>query len=100
MKKLYISLPISNYDLAERKEHAEYVQNMLYWTYKPNEWVIITPFDVCPETDKYYSYYMGRDIEMLLECDVVYFCKDWQNSKGCMTEFEVAKIYGKEIIFE
>ena len=67
---------------------------------KPNEWEIITPFDVCPEPDKPYSYYMGKDIEALLECDAIYLCEGWQNSKGCMAEFEVARIYGKEIIFE
>lgn len=27
-------------------------------------------------------------------------CEGWQNSKGCMAEFEVARIYGKEIIME
>ena len=95
-----MSLPISGHDLTERKEYAEYKQNMLYWTYKPNEWEIITPLDICPEPDKPYSYYMGKDIEALLECDAIYLCEGWQNSKGCMAEFEVARIYGKEIMFE
>ena len=100
MKKIYMSLPISGHDLTERKEYAEYKQNMLYWAYKPNEWEIIPPFDVCPDPDKPYSYYMGKDIEALLECDAIYLCEGWQNSKGCMAEFEVARIYGKEIMFE
>ena len=43
---------------------------------------------------------MGKDIEALLECDAIYMCEGWQNSKGCMAEFEVARIYGKEIMFE
>lgn len=34
----------------------------------------------------------------LLECDAVYFCIGWQRSKGCMAEFEVARVYGKEIL--
>ena len=41
-----------------------------------------------------------KDIEALLECDAIYLCEGWQNSKGCMAEFEVARIYGKEIMFE
>ena len=99
-KRIYISIPISGHDLTEVKEDAEYKQNTLYWAYKPNEWEIITPFDVCPEPDKPYSYYMGKDIEALLECDAIYMCEGWQNSKGCMAEFEVAIIYGKKIMFE
>ena len=99
-KRIYISIPISGHDLTEVKEDAEYKQNMLYWAYKPNEWEIITHFDVCPEPDKPYSYYMGKDIEALLECDAIFLCEGWQNSKGCMAEFEVARIYGKKIMFE
>ena len=62
---------------------------------------IITPFDVNENEDKdSYARKMGNDIEALLECDAIYLCEGWQNSKGCMAEFEVARIYGKEIMFE
>ena len=72
------------------------------WGYSKfgDELNIITPFDVCSEPDKSYSYYMGKDIEALLECDAIYLCEGWQNSKGCMAEFEVARIYNKQILFE
>ena len=99
MKRIYVSLPISGYDLDERKLYAIWVKNLIKDKY-PKATEVITPFNVCPEADKSYSYYMGKDIEALLECDTVYFCEGWQNSRGCMAEFEVAKIYGKEIIFE
>lgn len=107
MKRVYISFPISDYDLEERKKYAKdakvlvsrLLQKDPIEQYKQFQ-NTITPFDVCPETDKLYSYYMGKDIEALLECDTVYFCEGWQNSKGCMAEFEVARIYGKEIIIE
>lgn len=99
MKRIYVSLPISGYDLDERKLYAIWVKDLIKDKYsEPVE--AITPFMVCPEADKSYSYYMGKDIEALLECDVVYMCKGWQNSKGCLAEFAVAKIYGKEIIME
>ena len=99
MKRIYVSLPISGYDLTERKLCAICTEKQIVERHhKPLQ--VITPFVVCPESDKPYSYYMGKDIEALLECDAVYFCKGWQNSKGCMAEFEVANIYGKEIIIE
>lgn len=108
MKRIYVSLPISGCPINQRKEYAYRVKRELEcghyagWGYfkDEDETQIVTPFDVCPEPDKPYSYYMGKDIEALLECDAIYLCEGWQNSKGCMAEFEVARIYGKEIIFE
>lgn len=108
MKRIYLSLPISGYPINQRKEYAYQVKRELEcghyagWGYfkDEDEIQIVTPFDVCPEPDKPYSYYMGKDIEALLECDAIYLCEGWQNSKGCMAEFEVARIYGKEIMFE
>lgn len=99
MKKYYVSLPISGYDLTERKLCALCAEKDIVEKY-PKPLQVITPFTVCPDSDKSYSYFMGKDIEALLECDTVYMCKGWQKSKGCMAEFEVARIYGKEIIFE
>ena len=98
-KRLYVSLPISGYDLDERKSEAERIKSKLNFC-GLSIIEVVTPFDVCPEADKPYSYYMGKDIEALLECDAIYMCEGWQNSKGCMAEFEVARIYGKEIIFD
>ena len=94
-ERIYISIPISGHDIEEVKEKARKAKIWVSHRYDA-----ITPFDVCSEPDKPYSYYMGNDIEALLECDAIYICEGWQNSKGCMAEFEVARIYGKEIIFE
>ena len=99
MKRIYVSLPISGYDLDERKLYAMWVKDLIKDKY-PKAAKVITPFNVCSEPDKPYSYYMGKEIEALLECDAIFLCEGWQNSKGCMTEFEVARIYGKEIMFE
>ena len=104
-KRIYISIPISGHDLKEVKAKARNIREWVLWDefgfekgwHRPD---VIIPFDVCPEPDKPYSYYMGKDIEALLECDAIYLCEGWQNSKGCMAEFEVARIYGKEIMFE
>ena len=104
-KRIYISIPISGHDLEEVKAKARDISESLLcdvFGFKKgrNRPGVITPFDVCPEPDKPYSYYMGKDIEALLECDAIYLCEGWQNSKGCMAEFEVARIYDKQILFE
>ena len=99
MKKYYVSLPISGYDLDERKLCAIYTEKQIVNRF-PKPLQVITPFIVCPDSDRPYSYYMGKDIEALLECDAIFLCEGWQNSKGCMAEFEVARIYNKQILFE
>lgn len=92
--KIYISLPITGYDLDERKHYADTVKRGLLL----GGFESVTPFEVCPEPDKPYSYYMGRDIEALLECDCIYLTQGWQHSKGCRAERAVAEIYGIKVI--
>ena len=107
--KVYLSLPISGQPTKERMAYAEQVKRDLKCAYRRawgyskfgDKLNIITPFDVNENEDKdSYARKMGNDIEALLECDAIYLCEGWQKSKGCMAEFEVARIYGKEIMFE
>ena len=107
--KVYVSLPISGQPIEKRMAYAEQVKRELECSYRcgwgyskfGDKLNIITPFDVNENEDKdSYARKMGNDIEALLECDAIYLCEGWQNSKGCMAEFEVARIYGKEIMFE
>ena len=105
MKRIYLSLPIKNtgYTTKERMKYADEVRRFLELRYgvRNENVIVITPFDVNENEDKEsYARKMDNDIEALLECDAIYMCEGWQNSKGCMAEFEVARIYGKEIIME
>ena len=105
MKRIYLSLPIKNtgYTTKERMKYADEVGRLLELRYgvRNENVIVITPFDVNENEDKdSYARKMGNDIEALLECDAIYMCEGWQNSKGCMAEFEVARIYNKQILFE
>lgn len=93
-KRIYISLPITGHDIEKVRLRAKKYADIL----KSIGWNPVTPFDVCPELDKQYSYYMGKDIEALLECDAIYMTSGWGNSKGCRAELAVAQVYNKEII--
>ena len=90
--KIYISLPITGYDLQERKQYAEGVKNRLQQIYPDGE--IITPFDVCADPSLPYEELIGKDIAALLTCDMVYVCNGSNNSKGCRLERYAALIYG------
>lgn len=94
--KIYVSIPITGHDIEQVKARAAIIKQFL-----SSEWnEVITPFDVCPETDKPYSYYMGRDIEALLECDAIFMADGWKSSKGCHLEYNAAVIYRKHIFTE
>lgn len=96
--KIYISLPITGYDLQERKRYAENVKNRLQQIYTDGE--IITPFDVNPDPTLPYRELMERCVEALVKCDAVYFCDGWKNSKGCNIEYKAASEHNKEMFLQ
>lgn len=72
-------------------------EKKLYTLRVTNTTVILVPLH---KRNEEYAEHMGKDIQALLECDAVMFLQGWHDSKGCLAEFEVAKIYGKKLIFE
>lgn len=92
--KVYISIPITGHDYDKQKSYADEIKK----NFEKVGDEAITPFDVAPEKDKSYSYYMGRDIEALLDCDAVYFCPGHERSKGCRLEYSAALTFDKTII--
>lgn len=84
-KRIYISLPISHYDLEERKRYAKHVEDFLSQFFE-----VVNPFNNGIPDDADWRVHMKKDIKMLLECDAIFLCKDWEKSKGCKLEFDVA----------
>ena len=44
--------------------------------------------------------FLAKSLDNMSLCHVAYFCKGWENARGCRIEHEVAKAYGLEIIYE
>ena len=44
--------------------------------------------------------FLAKSLENMSLCHAVYFCKGWENARGCRIEHEAAKAYGLEIIYE
>lgn len=101
MKKAMISQPmngLTDEEIIETKQRAiKYL--------KDNSYIVVNTY-----FDKYDDsviqdlniplYYLSQSLLRMSGCDVVYFCKGWENAKGCKIEHEVAKAYGLEIIYE
>lgn len=89
--RIYISIPISNFDLSKQQAKAREIADKLRELgHEP-----VNPFDtpkapqVLSEKEQY-AYYMGEDIKRLLMCDAVYFHPKWTKSKGCGIEHDIA----------
>lgn len=44
--------------------------------------------------------FLAKSLENMSLCHVAYFCKGWENARGCRIEHEAAVTYGLGIIYE
>lgn len=44
--------------------------------------------------------FWAKSLESMSKCHVAYFCKGWENARGCRIEHDAAVAYGLEIIYE
>ena len=44
--------------------------------------------------------FLAKSLENMSLCHTVYFCKGWENARGCKIEHDTAVAYGLEIIYE
>lgn len=83
-------MPIAGYDENERFDQAYSLTNVLKEAFANAE--IITPFHCCPRGCKIpYGKCMKRCIKELIKSDMIIFADDWEKSKDCLTELEIAK---------
>lgn len=88
--KCYISLPISGYDLTERRRKAEEVKAFLIAAgYEP-----VSPLDNGLSDEAPYGEHMKADLKILCDCDAICMVRGWELSKGCEVERQVALICG------
>lgn len=95
--KIYISIPITGHNTDKVREHADAVKTMLSKAgHTP-----VNPFDI-PTGKKNPEYidYLLADLRVLNDCDAIYMCSGWGNSKGCTVEHCFAKTYWKAIFYE
>lgn len=44
--------------------------------------------------------FLAKSLENMSLCHAAFFCKGWENARGCRIEHEAAKAYGLEVIYE
>ena len=93
---MYLSAPISGYDIDERRETFERVENEL----KKLGYKVLSPMKNGLSQDEPTSRHMKRDIILLLQADAIFLMTGWNRSAGCLTELNVAMACGLDVWFE
>lgn len=99
MKRAMISCPmngLSEFDVELRQRRAtEWLQNNGYWIAHS---FISTPVPVSAKHKP--VWYLAKSLETMCEVDAVFFCKGWENARGCILEHEICKKYGIPCLYE
>lgn len=96
MKKLFISQPMRGKTdaeiLAEREKAIASVKEKF-----PDEEI-----EVIDSFFKDYNgkplEFLGKSIMLLAQADVAYFCKGWEEARGCRIESQCAMDYGMNLV--
>ena len=95
-KVVYLSAPISGFDINERRETFERMENEL----KKLGYKVLSPMKNGLSQDEPTSRHMKRDIILLLQSDVIFLMTGWNRSAGCLTELNVSTACGLDVWFE
>ena len=91
--KIYISGPITGFNLEERKNFFAQMAELA----KSNGFTPVNPFDNGIDPDADYADHMVADIKMLIECQAILMLPDWDLSEGAKLELKVAIVCHIEI---
>lgn len=93
-KKIYISSPITGYNLNERhKFFAQIEKELTILGYKA-----VNPMSKPLPDSAPYTEHMKKDLRLLLGCDGIVVPNRWRCSKGCETERRVADACGIPVV--
>ena len=104
--KAMISQPMAG---KTEQEIAETRERAIYALHQRDYEVVNTLF-----TDEWYSNdamqkrgvvqiplcFLAKSLENMSLCHAAYFCKGWENARGCKIEHDAAVAYGLDIIYE
>lgn len=104
-KRCYICIPILNREedaVLRAKAAAEAIEGMGYEPVNPLDLNNVIGKELTSyASDDQIAWFMGRDISTIIsQCDAVYCCDGWKQSRGCNVERECAKRYGKTIFYQ
>lgn len=101
MKKLFVSQPMNG--LTQDEVFAVREKAIEDAGRKIGESVIVLDafiLEDSPEDANTGLWYLAKSLMVMSDADVAYFCKGWENARGCKIEHTCALEYGIEVIEE
>lgn len=86
--KIYLSIPISGFNLAKQREKADLIKARL----SRKGHTVVSPFDIYACNNPTYADYICSDLRAMMDCDAVFMCKGWRDSCGCNIEHNTASV--------
>ena len=105
MMRVYIAGPIKGVPDGNRSAFAERADQLRAGGYEP-----LNPWDLSPDghpgpcigdeigQPHRYGCYLRADIAEMMFCDGITMLRGWRNSKGAVTEYQVATALGLELV--
>lgn len=97
MVRLFISQPMKDKTNEEIKAVREEAIASVKEKYEEDVEVIDSFFENAPHDAKP-LWFLAKSLELLSTADVAYFCKGWEEARGCRIENTCALEYGIEVI--
>lgn len=94
--KIYISGKITGLNYADVESKFKDAQELL----TNIGFDVINPLNNGLTKEHSWEQHLGKDIELLLQCDAIYMMDNWMNSIGARIEYQTAVEMNKDILFE
>lgn len=94
--KVFISQPMNGRSNEEiTKERQEIIKELEEEYFDMNVIILDSFFEGAPHDAKP-LWFLAKSLELLAQADIAYFCKGWENYRGCRIENTCAIEYGIE----
>lgn len=98
--KVFISQPMRDKTDAEIKAERERAIEAIKEKYPNSDIDVLDSFFESAPHDAKPLWFLGKSFEILSNADLAYFCREWNNYRGCNMEHQACRVYGIEVIEE
>ena len=96
--KIFISQPMKDKTNEEILRERQVAIDSVKEKFPGEEIEVIDSFFQDAPHDARPLWFLGKSLELLSTADVAYFCKGWENARGCKIENTCAIEYGITVI--
>lgn len=99
---IYISGCITNKDTLNPNEVLHKIERFekASQRLKGAGYTVVNPCNLPHMHNHSWEAYLKEDLRAMLKCDAVYMLEGWKESKGAITEYEIAKLLKLEVLYE